>query len=97
MLLPEAGVSGTRREDDGVHRVVAVFDVVDAGAVDGGDAQVVVRERVRCEMRSERGMKHTGETVGGSVATREEPSNRKSSKSRVVKGTGDNTGRSTEP
>ena len=69
MLLPEAEVSGTRREDDGVHRVVAAFDVVDAGAVDGGDARVVGRERVRCEMRSERGMGHTDETVGASVAT----------------------------
>ena len=69
MLLPEAEVSGTRREDDGVHRVVAASDVVDAGAVDGRDARVVGHERVRCEMRSERGMGHTGGVVGGSVAT----------------------------
>ena len=92
MLLLEDEMSGTRREDDGVHKVIAASDVVDAGAVDGGDARVVVRERVRCEMLSERGMGHIGEMVGGSVATREEPSNRKSSKSRVVRGTGDNTG-----
>ena len=97
-------MSGTRREDDGVHRVVAASDDVDAGAVDGGDARVVVRERVRCEMRSERGMGQTGETVDGSVATREGTNNRKSliiwaesNRSRRADGGGFGSSVSTEP
>lgn len=64
VLMPEAGVSAARREGAEVHRVVTAVD-----GVVGGGGRGVVRERVRCEIRSERGIGRTGETALASVTT----------------------------
>lgn len=69
VLLPEAGVLKARREGYGVQLLGTTICVVGAVAIDGVSDQVVVLERVCCEIRSERGMGHTGETTVASVTT----------------------------
>lgn len=53
----------------------------DVGSEDG------VRDCVRCETRSERGIGHTGETGVVTVTTCTDPNERKSPKLRSVRGT----------
>lgn len=69
VLLTDAGVPKAKREDDDLHWVVTAVGVVGAAAVAEVSDWSVVRERIRCEMRSERGMGHVSETAVASVTT----------------------------
>lgn len=92
MLQPEARVSRVRRDDDGVHGVIAAISVVEAVAVVDVGGRSTMRKVVRCEMRSKREMGHKGEAVAASVTIWMDLNDRNVTKITLGGGRGGNTG-----